>query len=194
MIQLLLALQFGGNQFAWSSSQIIGLFCGAGVTFIIWLVWNNHKGDEALLPFSIIKRRVVWISGVNYTFLMATLFGASYFLPIYFQAVKGVNAILSGVYLLATVLPQLTSVVLSGFLGKLLSYTIFSLLRVELVTKVGFIPPFALFGAALASISSGLFALLQPNTTTGQWIGYQVLNGFGRGVGFQMVSCPLTAT
>lgn len=118
VIQLLLALQFGGNQFAWNSSQVIGLFCGAGITFIVWFVWNYRKGDDALLPVSIIRRRVIWTSGLNYTFLMATLFGASYFLPIYFQAVKGVNAIMSGVYLLATVLPQLLSVVLSGFLGK----------------------------------------------------------------------------
>jgi hypothetical protein len=97
---------------------VIGLFCGAGTNFIIWFVWNYHKGDEALLPVPIIRRRAVWTSGVNYTFLMTTLFGASYFLPIYFQAVKGVDAIMSGVYLLATILPQLFSVVVFGAICK----------------------------------------------------------------------------
>jgi hypothetical protein len=121
IIQLLLALQFGGNQFAWTSPQVIGLFCGAGVTFIVWIFWNYHKGDDALLPVSIIRRRVVWMSGVNYTFIMTTLFGASYFLPIYFQAVKGVNAVMSGVYLLPTILPQLLAVVVSGFVCKVSS-------------------------------------------------------------------------
>lgn len=118
IVQLLLALQFGGNQFAWSSSQVIGLFCGSGATFIVWVFWNIHKGDKALLPFFIIKRREVWTSGVNYAFMMSTVFGSTYFLPVYFQAVKGVNAVMSGVYLLPIVLPQLLSAVVGGTLGK----------------------------------------------------------------------------
>ena len=118
IVQLLLALQFGGNEFAWSSSQVIGLFCGAGGTFIVWLVWNYYKGDDALLPVPIIKRRTVWVSGVNYAFMMSTVFGSTFFLPVYFQAVKGVSAVMSGVYLLAVVLPQLSTAVIGGFLGK----------------------------------------------------------------------------
>ncbi|RFU26481.1 hypothetical protein B7463_g9868, partial [Scytalidium lignicola] len=135
IVQLLLALQYGGNQFTWNSSQVIGLFCGAGVTFIVWIFWNYHKADDALLPFSIIMRRPVWMSGTNYAFMMATVFGSTYFLPIYFQAVKGVNAIMSGVYLLAIVLPQLISAVIGG----------------SLVTKVGYVTPFALVGGMLSS-------------------------------------------
>lgn len=38
VIQLLLAMQYGGNDFAWGSSQVIGLCCGAGVTCIVWLL------------------------------------------------------------------------------------------------------------------------------------------------------------
>lgn len=106
IIQILLALQYGGNQFAWNSSQVIGLFCGGGATFIGYLIWDYHKADDGLLPFPIIKRRPVWASGVNHAFMMAAVFGSSYFLPIYFQAVKGLNAVMSGVYLLALILPN----------------------------------------------------------------------------------------
>ena len=118
IIMLLLALQYGGNQFAWSSAQVIGLFCGAGAAFIVWAFWNHHKADDALLPFSIIRRTPVWMSGANYAFMMATVFGSTYFLPLYFQAVKGASAIISGVYLLAIVLPQIASAVIGGSLGK----------------------------------------------------------------------------
>lgn len=190
VVQLLLALQFGGNEFAWGSSQVIGLFCGSGVTFIVWFVWNLRKGDDALLPFPIIRRRTVWTSGLNYTFLMSALFGASYFLPIYFQAVKGVSAITSGVYLLATILPQLLSVVVSGPLGKDASRVtrkLFIMLIWRSVSKLGYVPPFSIFSATLTTIGSGLYSLLQPHTPTGQWVGFQVIAGFGRGAGFQMV-------
>lgn len=117
-VQLLIALQYGGIQFAWSSSQIIGLFCGAGATFIVWCIWNWHKGDDALLPFPILKRTAVSMSGINYAFLLATMYGSLYFLPIYFQAVKGVNAVMSGVYLLAVILPQLATAVIGGRMGE----------------------------------------------------------------------------
>lgn len=190
IVQLLLALQFGGNQYAWSSSQVIGLFCGAGATLIVWFAWNLHRGDDALLPARIIKRQEIWMSGVNYTFLMCTMFGASYFLPIYFQAVKGVDAIMSGVYLLATILPQLLTAVLSGVVGKIVEHVdgdLIIILTPRVVTRIGYVPPLAIFAATLASIGSGLYSLLQPGTPTSQWVGFQFLTGFGRGAGFQMV-------
>ncbi|ROW03612.1 hypothetical protein VPNG_07165 [Cytospora leucostoma] len=170
IVMLLLALQFGGNEYPWNSSQVIGLFCGAGAIFIVWMVWNYHKGADALLPVAIIRRRVIWMSGVNYTFLLSTLFGASYFLPIYFQAVKGVSAVLSGVYLLATILPQLLSAVIGG----------------TLVSKIGRVPPMALFSATLTTVGSGLYSLFTPGSSTGEWVGFQVITGLGRGIGLQM--------
>lgn len=118
MIMLLLALQWGGVQYPWSSSRIIGLFCGAGATFIVWCFWNHHMADRGLLPFTILKRRVVYMSGINYTFLLATMYGGLYFLPIYYQAVRGVNAITSGVYLLPLILPQILAAVIGGTAGK----------------------------------------------------------------------------
>ncbi|KAH8657848.1 major facilitator superfamily domain-containing protein [Xylariales sp. PMI_506] len=175
IVQLLLALEFGGNQFTWNSSQVIGLFVGAGATFITWSIWNYYQGEEGLLPFSIILRRTVFMSGMNYTFLVSAMLGASYFLPVYFQAVKGVSPITSGVYLLPTILPQLLTAILSG----------------PIVSRIGYTPPLALFAATLSSIGSGLYSLFQPNTSTGEWVGFQVLTGFGRGAGFQM---PLVAT
>lgn len=171
IVMLLLAMQFGGNQFAWHSSQVIGLFVGAGATFLVWVAWNYHKGAEALLPFPIVRRRRVWMSGVNYGFLTTGVIGSAFFLPIYFQAVKGVTAIMSGVYLLATILPQVLGAVSSGIL----------------VSKLGYIPPFSIFAALLFSIGSGLYTLLQPGTSEANWVGFQIIAGFGRGVGFQMV-------
>lgn len=117
-IQFLLALQYGGNQYAWNSATIIGLFCGAGGTFIIFLVWEYRKGDEAMIPFSMVRKRAVWSSCMVMLFTMSMTFCASYYLPIYFQAVKGVSPTMSGVYLLPSILSQLLLAVISGFLGK----------------------------------------------------------------------------
>ncbi|KAK6078940.1 MFS multidrug transporter [Seiridium cupressi] len=168
--QLLLALQFGGSQFPWSSPQIIGLFCGAGATFLVWLVWNYYKKDDALLPVSLIKRRTIWVSSLYHSLLVAAMFGVSYYLPIYFQAVQGLSAIMSGVNLLPTILPQMVLAIASGFL----------------VTRLGFVPPFGMVAGTLTSIASGLFSTLQPDSSLARRIGFQILMGVGLGSGIQM--------
>ncbi|KAI0427498.1 major facilitator superfamily domain-containing protein [Xylaria sp. FL1042] len=175
VVQLLLALQFGGNQFHWSSSQVIGLFVGAGATFIIWTIWDWHKAADALIPFAIIKKPAVFSSGISYAFLVATSFASLFFLPIYFQSVKNASPITAGVYLLATILPQLFAAVLGG----------------KMVTITRYVIPYAIVGGALNAIGTGLFALLQPHTSTGKWVGFSILSGFGRGFALQM---PLIAT
>lgn len=45
-MMLLLALGWGGTEYAWSSPVIIGLFCGSGVSCIVFLFWEHHKGKE----------------------------------------------------------------------------------------------------------------------------------------------------
>jgi hypothetical protein len=124
VLQLLLALQYGGNDFAWRSSQVIGLFCGSAATFVAWLFWNRHKGDEALLPHSLISRRIVWVAGLFQALFMSALYGSVYYLPIYFQAINGVSAMMSGVYLLPTILPELVLAGVTGALSKWFFLTI----------------------------------------------------------------------
>lgn len=119
VLQLLLALQYGGSKYSWSSSQVIGLFCGSAATCIVWFLWNWHKGEDALLPLSLIRRTTIWAGSLFQAFLFTAILGGIFFLPIYFQAIKGVDALLSGVYLLPTILPQLFFAGLTGLLCKL---------------------------------------------------------------------------
>jgi hypothetical protein len=117
VLQLLLALQYGGNQFPWNSSRVIGLFSGSAANFIVWFLWNRHKGDGALLPHAMIGRTAVWASGVYQGLLMAAVYGGIYFLPIYFQAINAASPLLSGIYLLPTILPQLVTAASSGLIS-----------------------------------------------------------------------------
>jgi hypothetical protein len=118
VLQLILALQYGGNEYAWGSSQVIGLFCGSAATFAAWLLWNHRRGEAALLPYAMVKRRAVWSSGAYNALLMSALYGATYFLPIYFQAINNATPIMSGVYLLPLILPQLFMSASAGQLSK----------------------------------------------------------------------------
>ncbi|GAM40309.1 hypothetical protein TCE0_038f12564 [Talaromyces pinophilus] len=173
-IQVFLALQWGGSKFAWNSATIIGLFCGSGGTIILFGVWEYYQGDNAMAPFSILKIRHVWTS----CFVMFLFFGClqivSYYLPIYFQTVRGSTAIVSGVHMLPNVLSQLVSTVASG----------------ALVGRLGYYLPWIVASSSISSVALGLLSTLNPTTSAGKWIGYQILLGFSRGLGMQM---PLIA-
>lgn len=119
VLQLLLALQYGGNEYAWNFSRVIGLLCGSGVTFIVWILWNRSKGEDDLLPHAMIGKMEVWTSGVYQGFLMAAVYVGIYFLPIYFQAINDATPMMSGVYLLPTILPQLVMAGASGPISTL---------------------------------------------------------------------------
>ena len=70
-VMLLLAVQWGGNTYAWNSSIVIGLICGAVATAIVWGFWNYYKKDDAMIPFSMVRKRHVWMSCVVGGFLSA---------------------------------------------------------------------------------------------------------------------------
>ena len=118
LIMLLLALQWGGTKHAWNNAEIIGLFCSAGATFICFLLWDYHKGDAAMLPFSVASRRTVWTSSIVYGLFMGNLYTASYWVPVYFQGVKGASPTMSGVYILPMILAQVFAALASGLIGK----------------------------------------------------------------------------
>jgi MFS family permease len=77
---------------------------------------------------------------------------ANYYLPIYFQAVKGATPTMSGVYMLPSILAQLFTAVLAG----------------RLVGVVGRCLPFALTSAVLTAIGYGLCSTFSPHTSTGK--------------------------
>ncbi|KAJ5797267.1 uncharacterized protein N7503_006563 [Penicillium pulvis] len=166
MIQLLLALEYGGNGYSWSSETVIGLFCGSGTTFILFLAWEYRTGTDA-----------IWFVEELFFFAVSSYFlggggmtaCATYYLPLYFQVVKGVSPMMSGVYLLPNIISQLILVIFAGVL----------------VGKVGCYLPFGIASGILSSIGNGLISLFSLSTSAEAWIGYQVLIGAGRGIGTQ---------
>lgn len=119
IVMLLLALQWGGVDYAWDSATIVGLFCGGGVLFAIFVFWEHHVGRDAMIPMPIVRTRQVWTSLLTNLFLFATVMVASFYLPVYFQSAKDASPFTSGVNLLPSILMLIVAAVSSGALGKL---------------------------------------------------------------------------
>ncbi|KAI0403185.1 major facilitator superfamily transporter [Xylaria palmicola] len=168
-VMFLLALQWGSTDYGWSSPVVIGLFAGSGATAILFSLWEWRVGETALIPFHLVKRRIVWTSTIQNSFLFITNFVEANYVPIYFQAVKGAGPSLSGVYTLPSILTQLLSIVISG----------------ALVSRLGYYLPFGILGGAITAVACGLISTWKPNTSTAEWIGYQILFGL-RGMALQV--------
>ena len=118
-VMFLLALQFGGgNDYTWDSATVIGLFCGAAGCLVVFLFWEHRRGDRAMIPFSIMRKKAVWTSCLVGMGIISMAVVASFYLPIYFQAVKGVSPWTSGTYVLPSILSSLLFTVMSGVLSR----------------------------------------------------------------------------
>lgn len=169
VICLLLALQWGGLTYAWRNGRIIALLTLGGVLLIGFIAVQIFMPDTATIPPRIFAQRSI-MAGFWATFCTgSSMMIMVYYLPIWFQAIEGVNAVNSGIRLLPMVLSMVVASISSGVL----------------VTKIGYYTPFMLFGVVLLSIGAGLLTTLQVGTGEGKWIGYQVAYGFGMGLTFQ---------
>jgi MFS family permease len=60
-----------------------------------------------------------------------------------------------------------------------------SILTGILTSRIGYYTPFLIFGICVTAVGSGLLTTLSINTLVGQWIGYQILYGYGFGCSAQ---------
>ncbi|RFU27366.1 hypothetical protein B7463_g8969, partial [Scytalidium lignicola] len=169
VICLLLALQWGGSKYPWDDARIIVLFVLFGILISIFIGVQIWKGDNATVPPRIIKQRSIAAACWFAFALGGSFFCLMYYLPIWFQAVKGASATKSGIMNLPLIL----------------SLTTMSLIAGGSITALGYYTPAFYVSTVLQTIGAGLLTTFHTNTGHSKWIGYQILYGFGCGAGMQ---------
>ncbi|KAJ7124545.1 major facilitator superfamily protein [Mycena epipterygia] len=167
VVCLLLALQWGGSTYSWNSGRIIALFVVFGMLTLVFIGVQIWKQDTATVPPRILKQRSIWSGAWFSLFQGATFFIVVFYLPIWFQAIKGVTAVQSGI----DNLPMILSLV-------------FSMIGVGgATTAIGYYTPFMIISTVLMAVGGGLITTFKVNTGHARWIGYQVILGVGCGAG-----------
>ncbi len=167
---LLLALQYGGVTHSWKSSLVIGLLVGFGLMVIALIIVEIWQGERAMLTPRLMRQRTVWVNSLWGFFFAGAYFITLYYLPIYFQSVDNRSAISSGVRNIPLIALFSISTFASG----------------KAISKTGIAAPFLLASSVVVTISAGLLYTLDIGTSTGKWVGYQMLAGFGYGMGLQI--------
>lgn len=170
VVAYILALEYGGQTKAWNSSEVVGLLVGSVVIFIAFGVWEHFQGERAMVVPRLIKQRPIWVSCVYVFFFGGSYYLVIYYLPIYFQSVDNASPIMSGVANLPLILSVTISMIVSGIF----------------ISATGLATPVKVAGAAIAMVGSGLLYTLDVDTSTGKWIGYQIIGGIGWGIAFQV--------
>jgi MFS family permease len=167
VLAVLLALTWGGTKHAWSSWRtivplILGLLGQGG-----FLALQSSKLiPEPTMPIRLFSNRTS-LSTFALTFVHAILtYWLTYFLPVYFQSALEASPIQSGVNLLASAITAIPFAILAG--GGL--------------TKLGRYRPFHFVGIGLLTIAFGLFTRLDAHSSTGYWVGIQILGAAGTGI------------
>ncbi|KAI9841123.1 MAG: hypothetical protein M1838_003698 [Thelocarpon superellum] len=177
IVCLLLALQWGGTTYAWSSWRIVLLLVLFVVLICLFVGIQVWKKESATVPPRIIAKRSVFAGVIYSTCTGGALITIVYFVPIWFQAVKGVGAVESGIH----ILPMMAGLVPASILAG------------ALITRTGQYAPFMLACTVLISIGAGLISTFAVDTPEAKWIGYQFVFGFGLGLGMQQASTAAQA-
>jgi hypothetical protein len=166
VVCLLTALQLAGTSYAWSSGCIIALMVVFGILFLAFVITELKMGDSATLSSHLATRHNVAAASLFGFFNYTQFFIFIYFLPIYFQAIKGTFARQFGINTIPLIMVNNTASLLAGFL----------------TTLSGTYVQYFYACSVLTSIGAGLTTTLQVHTPSPNWIGYQVLSVFGTGL------------
>ncbi|CZS89902.1 related to aflatoxin efflux pump AFLT [Rhynchosporium graminicola] len=170
IVCLLLALQWGGTQYAWSNSKVWGCILGFGLLLTVFIALQFRRGDRATIPPRIFLQKTVFFSSMYSCFLSMGLYTHIFYVPFYFQAVKGTTAEESGI----RTIPYLGSIIVS------------SIIIGAAITALGWYKPFMIFGSAIFAVGAGMIYTLTVKSSAGEWVGYQFLSGLGAGCGVQI--------
>jgi EmrB/QacA subfamily drug resistance transporter len=165
VVPLMLALSWGGVNYAWGSSVIIGMFIFSAVMLLVFMFLES-RAKEPILPLTLFKNSIVSISSAAIFLTSIGMFGSILFIPLFFQGVLGASPINSGNLLI----PMMMGLVVGSFVsGQMLS------------RAGGHYRVQGLIG--LTVMAAGLFFLsrMSVNTSYGMAIVYTVITGLGLG-------------
>ncbi|KAL4794555.1 major facilitator superfamily domain-containing protein [Aspergillus venezuelensis] len=170
IVCLLLALQWGGTTYPWSSARVILCLVLSGVFIAIFLEYETLRKDTATIPHSVVLKRTARLC-LLYAFACSVAFNVlDYFLPLWFQSIKGSSAASSGLSLLPSIIPLSVTAISSGFI----------------LSIVGYYTPLMLLGSAVTAIGFAFLTTFTSETGKEAWIGWQVLLATGLGLSFSM--------
>ncbi|MBE3041294.1 MFS transporter, partial [Candidatus Bathyarchaeota archaeon] len=176
-VMFLLGLEFGGVSHPWTSPTVLCLIIFGLLSVALFCLIEAKIARYPIIPLHLFRDRSN-VACLFVSFFHSFVFlSGSYYLPLYFQGVKGLSSLDSGIYLLAYVLPLSLVSALIGFV-----------IRATGNYNIGIVA-----GLAVMTLGFGLFIDLDADSGLTKMILYQVVAGIGVGPNFQSPLIALQA-
>ncbi|KAK8120914.1 hypothetical protein PG999_005034 [Apiospora kogelbergensis] len=160
---LLLGLDLGGIVYSWGSPVIISMLVVGACMVPIFLYTEKRFARFPLIHLEMFRDRSN-IATVIIAFTHSiSSFGAEYYLPLYFQAVKQATPFQSG----SLILPLIITCVVVDILSSAYMF------------KVGRYRELIWGGTALLTLGTGLYIAYDADTPLAASVGFQIVHGLG---------------
>jgi EmrB/QacA subfamily drug resistance transporter len=171
VVPILLALSWGGRDYAWSSPQILGLFAfGAAMTALF--IWNERRAPDPIIPFDLFANPIVRIALLAVMFVTVGMFGTILFMPLFVQSVLGTSATASG----GTLAPMMVGMMICSTLSG------------QIVSRTGRYKASVVTGLGLMTFAMVLLSLLGPQSTNFEVGRDLLLLGMGMGTAMPILT------
>jgi EmrB/QacA subfamily drug resistance transporter len=167
VVAFLLIATWGGNQYPWSSREILGLIAAA-VMLLAAFLSRERRAAEPVLPLRLFRDPVFVVASAALFIATISLFAAIVFLPLFLQLVTGASATRSGLLMLPLLGSSAISTMAAG----------------QVMARTGRYKVFPVLG--LAAMSAGLLLFSTLATTSSRTNAALFMVVFG--IGFGMVT------
>jgi EmrB/QacA subfamily drug resistance transporter len=167
---ILLAVTWGGTQYAWGSPIIITLGV-VGAILMVAFVTVERRAAEPVLPLYLFKNRVFAVSTATMFIVGLAMFGGIIYLPLFLQVVGRKSATSAGLLLLPLILGIVFTSIISG----------------RVISRTGRYKAFPVVGMLVMSLGLYLLSTMGPTTTEAGAGAYMVVLGLGLGMVMQVL-------
>ncbi|KAK4224700.1 major facilitator superfamily-domain-containing protein [Podospora fimiseda] len=171
-VAYMFALYYGGQAYPWASSMIIGLLVSLVPILALFCVWEFRQYNNRVALWRLLRHPTVLmrclvaftVSGAQYLLL--------YYLPLYFQTIRGEGPINSGISMLPIII------------SWSLSHVVFGMVSASVKTKVLYLSA-DVIGSVVAVGACVSFSTLNAKSNSAHWITAEIFAGIGFGLAEQ---------
>ncbi len=164
VVSLTLVASWGGTEYPWKSTQILGLAAVSVVSLIAFIFVEAHA-PEAILPPRLFRNRNFTVAQILSFLVGAAMYGSVNFMPQYMQDVKGASATASGLLLLPLMFGMLVVMLTIG----------------QLIMRNGRYRIYPIIGGVFLTFGMLVMLMLKTDTSTLEASGLTIFIGLGMG-------------